>query len=64
MKKILVFLRGFGDQEKHKLAMITAILISIGLVTASVLNSLFQEQLVKDGWENFSHSPFYNTFNR
>jgi len=49
MKKILVFLRGFGDQEKHKLAMITAILISIGLVTASVLNSLFQEQLVKDG---------------
>lgn len=49
MKKILVFLRGFGDQEKHKLAMITAILLSIGLVPASVLNSLFQEHLVKDG---------------
>ncbi|GAB6019389.1 Basic leucine zipper and W2 domain-containing protein 1 [Chamberlinius hualienensis] len=49
MKKILVFLKGFGDQEKHKLAMITAILISSGLVSAGVLTSLYQEHLVKEG---------------
>lgn len=49
VNKILVFLRGFGDQEKHKLAMITAIIISNGLVPASVLSNLFQEHLVKDG---------------
>uniref|UniRef100_A0A646QFT5 LeuZipperW2 n=1 Tax=Hemiscolopendra marginata TaxID=943146 RepID=A0A646QFT5_9MYRI len=49
MKKVLVFLKGFGETERHKLAIIGAQLLANGLITAAVLNSLFQEHLVKDG---------------
>lgn len=49
MKKILVFLKGFGEIERHKLALITALFLANGQIPATVLSSLFQEHLVKDG---------------
>ncbi|KAG1687681.1 Basic leucine zipper and W2 domain-containing protein 2 [Nymphon striatum] len=47
MKKVLVFLKGFSDCQRHKLAKITAILLANEQLPATVLFSLFQDHLVK-----------------
>ena len=40
MKKVLVYIKGFSDSERVKLARMTAIWISNNSVNAAVLNSL------------------------
>jgi len=49
MKKVLVYIKGFNDSERVKLARMTALWISNGSVPPAVLNSLINEHLVKDG---------------
>lgn len=51
LKKILMFQKGFTDEEREKLAKMVALILSNGLLppSNSVLTSLFQDHLVKDG---------------
>ncbi|KAK2704716.1 protein krasavietz-like [Artemia franciscana] len=49
MKKVLVFLKGFSESERIKLARFTALLIANGTTPATILASLTNEHLVKDG---------------
>ncbi|XP_048780210.1 eIF5-mimic protein 2-like [Ostrea edulis] len=49
LKKILYFMKGFKDDEKRKLAIITGMLLGNSFCSAKVLSSLFEEHLVKDG---------------
>lgn len=49
-KKIIVFLKGFEPEDRIKLAKITAVLISLGILGPHVLLSGIQDHLVKDGY--------------
>ncbi|XP_066301183.1 eIF5-mimic protein 2-like isoform X1 [Branchiostoma lanceolatum] len=49
MKKVLIFLKGFSDDERARLATFTAVLLANQQVTANILPSLFHENLVKEG---------------
>lgn len=49
-KKIIVFLKGFEPDDRIKLAKITAVLMSLGVLASHVLLSAIQEHLVKDGY--------------
>ncbi|XP_041371416.1 basic leucine zipper and W2 domain-containing protein 1-like [Gigantopelta aegis] len=49
LKKIIVFLKGYKEDERKKLAIITGIILSQNLCTAKVLSSLFEEHLIKEG---------------
>ncbi len=49
--QLLLFLKGFTESERNKLAMLTGILLANGSISASILNSLFNENLVKEGEE-------------
>ncbi|KAM6985326.1 eIF5-mimic protein 2-A-like [Aplochiton taeniatus] len=49
IKKLLLFLKGFTESERNKLAMLTGILLAKGNISASILNSLYNENLVKEG---------------
>ncbi|XP_063788920.1 eIF5-mimic protein 2 isoform X1 [Pseudophryne corroboree] len=49
VKKLLLFLKGFSESERNKLAMLTGILLANGNLSASILNSLYNENLVKEG---------------
>uniref|UniRef100_A0A8C1XYP5 Basic leucine zipper and W2 domains 1b n=1 Tax=Cyprinus carpio TaxID=7962 RepID=A0A8C1XYP5_CYPCA len=49
IKKLLLFLKGFSESERNKLAMLTGILLANGSLSASILSSLFNDNLVKDG---------------
>ncbi|XP_014270514.1 protein krasavietz [Halyomorpha halys] len=49
MKKVLVFLKGFSEQERIKLARMTALWISNGSVPPTILQVLINEHLIKDG---------------
>ncbi|KAL1122921.1 hypothetical protein AAG570_003246, partial [Ranatra chinensis] len=49
MKKVLMFVKGFSELERLKLARMTALWISNGSVPPSVLQVLTNEHLVKDG---------------
>uniref|UniRef100_A0AAY4DZG5 W2 domain-containing protein n=1 Tax=Denticeps clupeoides TaxID=299321 RepID=A0AAY4DZG5_9TELE len=46
---LLLFLKGFTESERNKLAMLTGILLANGNISASILSSLFNENLVKEG---------------
>ncbi|RZF48705.1 hypothetical protein LSTR_LSTR011335 [Laodelphax striatellus] len=48
MKKVLVFIKGFNEIERIKLARITALWICNGTVPPTVLQVLINEHLVKD----------------
>lgn len=48
MKKILLYIKGFNEQERLKLARMTALWISNGSVPPTVLQGLINEHLVKD----------------
>ncbi|TNN88765.1 Basic leucine zipper and W2 domain-containing protein 1-A [Liparis tanakae] len=48
-KKLLLFLKGFTESERNKLAMLAGILLSKGNLSAAILSSLFNENLVKEG---------------
>ena len=47
--QLLLFLKGFTESERNKLAMLTGILLANGNLSASILSSLFNENLVKEG---------------
>uniref|UniRef100_A0A3P9M1V0 Basic leucine zipper and W2 domain-containing protein 1-A n=2 Tax=Oryzias TaxID=8089 RepID=A0A3P9M1V0_ORYLA len=47
--QLLLFLKGFSESECNKLAMLTGILLANGTISASILSSLFNENLVKEG---------------
>ncbi|XP_064595232.1 eIF5-mimic protein 2-like isoform X2 [Liolophura sinensis] len=49
LSKILLFLKGFTEEERRKLAIITGIIMANGLASAKVLNPIFEEHLVKEG---------------
>ncbi|XP_013871949.1 basic leucine zipper and W2 domain-containing protein 1-A [Austrofundulus limnaeus] len=49
IKKLLLFLKGFTESDRNKLAMLTGILLANGNLPASILSSLFNENLVKEG---------------
>ncbi|XP_043549061.1 eIF5-mimic protein 2 isoform X1 [Chiloscyllium punctatum] len=49
IKKLLLFLKGFTESERTKLAMLTGILLGNGTLSSSILSSLFNENLVKEG---------------
>ena len=49
VKKLLLFLKGFSESERNKLAMLTGVLLANGTLSASILNSLYNENLVKEG---------------
>ncbi|XP_065185622.1 eIF5-mimic protein 1-like [Sycon ciliatum] len=49
LEKILKFLKGFSEDERSRLAMITGVLIGMGLVQSTSLNNLLGEHLVKEG---------------
>uniref|UniRef100_A0A8K9XXJ4 W2 domain-containing protein n=1 Tax=Oncorhynchus mykiss TaxID=8022 RepID=A0A8K9XXJ4_ONCMY len=53
IKKLLLFLKGFTESERNKLAMLTGILLANGNISASILNSLYNENLVKEGVQQF-----------
>ena len=48
MKKVLVFIKGFSETERRKLARMTALWISNGSVPPTVLLVLSNEHLIKD----------------
>jgi len=49
LAKLIVFLRGFQEDERRKLAKLYGLSLANGLAHASCLNSLFEDHLVKDG---------------
>lgn len=49
LSQLLLFLKGFTESERNKLAMLTGILLANSNLSASILSSLFNENLVKDG---------------
>ncbi|XP_075965693.1 eIF5-mimic protein 2-A-like [Anarhichas minor] len=49
IKKLLLFLKGFTESERNKLAMLAGILLANGNLSAAILSSLFNENLVKEG---------------
>ncbi|XP_061579985.1 eIF5-mimic protein 2-A-like [Cololabis saira] len=49
IKKLLLFLKGFTESERNKQAMLTGILLANGTLSASILSSLFNDNLVKEG---------------
>jgi len=49
MKKITVFLKGFAQEDRDKLAKMTGLLLAGGHVSCAVLQSALQDHLVKDG---------------
>lgn len=49
IKKILVFLKGFKEDEQKKLAIELGIILANGFCKAQVLSSVFEEHLVKEG---------------
>ncbi|XP_032818358.1 eIF5-mimic protein 1-like [Petromyzon marinus] len=48
-KKLLMFLKGYSESEQNKLAMFTGILLASSMLPATVLSSLFNDTIVKEG---------------
>jgi len=49
LKKLLMFLKGFNETERQRLAQIVGICLANGLGSPACLTTLFEEHLVKDG---------------
>uniref|UniRef100_A0A8C5MXK9 5MP1/2-like HEAT domain-containing protein n=1 Tax=Leptobrachium leishanense TaxID=445787 RepID=A0A8C5MXK9_9ANUR len=49
VKQLLLFLKVFSESERNMLAMLTGILLANGNLSASILNSLYNENLVTEG---------------
>ena len=56
--QILVFLKGFKDDEQKKLAIELGIILANGFCKAQVLTSVFEEHLVKEGKNSSSRNSF------
>ena len=54
--QLLLFLKGFTESERNKLAMLTGILLAKGNISASILNSLYNENIVKEGEQKYSRN--------
>uniref|UniRef100_A0A8C5LW30 W2 domain-containing protein n=1 Tax=Leptobrachium leishanense TaxID=445787 RepID=A0A8C5LW30_9ANUR len=48
VKQLLLFLKGFSESERNMLALLTGILLAKGNLSASILNSLYNENLVTE----------------
>lgn len=48
-KKVFMFLKGFTQDQREKLAKVTAILLAGGQISTNVLTKVLQDHLVKDG---------------
>jgi len=61
--QLLLFLKAFTETEQTKLAMLSGILLANGTLPATILTSLFTDNIVKEG--NFLYDLFsYISFNR
>ena len=49
LKKLIMFLKGFSEEERHKLATVMGICLSNNLGNPECLSALFEEHLVKEG---------------
>ena len=49
MVKILKFLKGFKSEERTRLAVFSGLILAEGLVAGTILSSLLNEHLVKEG---------------
>ncbi|KAJ8273864.1 hypothetical protein GJAV_G00106360 [Gymnothorax javanicus] len=49
IKKLLLFLKGFNESERTKLAMLAGILLANGTLPPAILTSLFSDNIVKEG---------------
>ena len=49
MVKILKFLKGFKSEERTRLAIFTGLVLAEGLAAGTILSSLLNEHLVKEG---------------
>ncbi|XP_077667536.1 eIF5-mimic protein 1 isoform X3 [Eretmochelys imbricata] len=49
IKKLLLFLKAFSETEQTKLAMLSGILLGNGTLPATILTSLFTDNIVKEG---------------
>jgi len=49
LKKLLLFLKGFNDTERQRLAQLVGICLGNGLCAPNCLVTLFEQHLVKDG---------------
>lgn len=47
--KVMMFLRGFDADQREKLAVVSAMLLTVGLITPNTLLKLLQDHLVKEG---------------
>ncbi|XP_069585399.1 eIF5-mimic protein 1 isoform X4 [Ranitomeya imitator] len=52
IKKLLLFLKAFSEAEQTKLAVLTGILLAGGTLPATILTSLFTENIVKEGTQS------------
>lgn len=48
-KKLIVFLKGFDEEQRRKLATVMGVCMAAGMGNASCLGILFEDHLVKDG---------------
>lgn len=49
LKKLIMFLKGFGEEERKKLATVMGMCLANGLGNPTCLNVLFEDHLVKEG---------------
>jgi hypothetical protein len=49
VRKVLVFQRGFKDEERTKLAIVTGQILANNLASPRVLEALFEDHLTKEG---------------
>ncbi|XP_050405785.1 eIF5-mimic protein 2 [Patella vulgata] len=49
LRKLLVFLKSFKEDERRKLAIITGLILANSLCSAKILDGLFEEHLAKEG---------------
>jgi len=59
MKKVLMFMKGFTEEQRTRLTTATYLMISSGLISPACLSQIVNEHLVKDGLAlEFSHKLF------
>lgn len=59
--QLLLFLKAFTETEQTKLAMLSGILLANGTLPATILTSLFTDNIVKEGnilYDLFSYISF------
>ena len=47
--QLIIFLKGFGEDERRKLGTVTGICLANGMGNAVCLGCLFEDHLIKDG---------------